>query len=117
MTQVWQELEEALYSSDNFSNIMPLASKDSGRSTGGSPRFSIEQRPRRSTDHDYSQSFVSIDGVGFQRFRIEMDGQSFQSSSLRAFETDRVSIDVDKNNLRGKREETSREQDLYAVEL
>ncbi|KAL9464717.1 hypothetical protein AB3S75_002344 [Citrus x aurantiifolia] len=109
MTQVWQELEEALHSSDNFSNIMPLTSKESRRSTGGSRRFSI--------DRDYSQSFVSIDGVGFQRFRIEMDSQSFQSSSLRAFATDRVSIDVDKENLRGIREETSREQDLYAVEL
>lgn len=109
MTQVWQELEEALHSSDHFSNIMPLTSKESRRSTGGSRRFSI--------DRDYSQSFVSIDGVGFQRFRIEMDSQSFQSSSLRAFATDRVSIDVDKENLRGIREEASREQDLYAVEL
>ncbi|TXG59856.1 hypothetical protein EZV62_014429 [Acer yangbiense] len=101
MTQVWQQLEEAVSEADNFI----------GRSS------QIERGTRRSSvlDRDYSsQSFVSIDGVGFQRFRIEMDSsQSFQSSSLRRFEIDSIiSIDVDdKNNLRGIREETSREED------
>ncbi|KAK1578581.1 hypothetical protein Q3G72_031438 [Acer saccharum] len=101
MTQVWQQLEEAVSEADNF--------------IGRSSR--IEQGTQRSSvlDGDHSsQSFVSIDGVGFQRFRIEMDSsQSIQSSSLRRFEIDSIiSIDVDdKDNLRGIREETSREED------
>ncbi|KAK2656924.1 hypothetical protein Ddye_009976 [Dipteronia dyeriana] len=100
MTQVWQQLEEAVSEADNF--------------IGRGSRIERETL-RSSLDRDYSsQSFVSIDGVGFQRFRIEMDSsQSFQSSSLRRFEIDSIiGIDVDdKNNLRGIREETSREED------
>ncbi|XP_031266991.1 receptor-like protein kinase THESEUS 1 [Pistacia vera] len=99
MTQVWQELEEALHSGENFNH------KRRSTSTSNESRRSSIGRSRRSIDNDHSQSFVSIDGVGFQRFRIEMDSQSFQSTSLRRFEMDSISIDVDKNNLRGIREE------------
>ncbi|KAJ0096954.1 hypothetical protein Patl1_29171 [Pistacia atlantica] len=99
MTQVWQELEEALHSGENFNH------KRRSTSTSNESRRSSIGRSRRSIDNDHSQSFVSIDGVGFQRFRIEMDSQSFQSTSLRRFEMDSISIDVDKSNLRGIREE------------
>lgn len=96
MTQVWKELEEALCSSDSFiHNQRPPSGP--GRSIGN----------HRSMDQDSSQSFVSIDGIGFQRFHVEMDSFSFQSASLRCLEIDSVSIDIDNNNLKGICEETS----------
>ncbi|KAK6924535.1 Serine-threonine/tyrosine-protein kinase, catalytic domain [Dillenia turbinata] len=91
MTQVWKELEEALYESDNFINNQP---------SRGSRR-SIVNAHCRSVDYDTSQSSMSIDGIGLQRFHVEMDSLSFQSTSLRCLETCSVSIDIDKSNLRG----------------
>lgn len=114
MTQVWQELEEVLYSVDNFDHKRSLMSKESQRSSIGRSRGSMEQGARRSIDNDHSQSFVSTDGVRFQRFRIDMDSQSFQSSSLRKFEIDSISFDSDKNNLREIKEETNREDDVIS---
>ncbi|XP_057492054.1 probable serine/threonine-protein kinase PBL22 [Actinidia eriantha] len=96
MTHVWQELESSLYSTDNSIHKQP--SKGPGRSIGTS---------RRSTDHDYSQSFVSVDCVRLQRFHVEMDSLSFQSTSLRCFEASSVSIDIDKRNPRGISEEAN----------
>ncbi|XP_034683961.1 probable serine/threonine-protein kinase PBL7 isoform X1 [Vitis riparia] len=93
MTQVWQELELALYSVDNFIHKQPSSS--SQRLTGGSHR-STDPRHRRSTDHEFSQSSVSIDGVGFQRFHVEMDSLFSMSTSLRCLEANSISIDVDK---------------------
>ncbi|KAA8547551.1 hypothetical protein F0562_003980 [Nyssa sinensis] len=104
MTEVWQELEAALYSAENL--IHRQLSRGSQRSIGTSNRMRDEES-FRSTDHDYSQSSFSIDGVGLQRFRVEMDSLSFQSTSLRCLETSSVSIDIDKNNLRGISEELS----------
>ncbi|KAJ6682279.1 hypothetical protein OIU74_020508 [Salix koriyanagi] len=74
MTRVWQELEEALYLAANFVLIEP--SKDYWRSSSSSRR-SMDRGPRRSSEYENSQSFVSIDGVGFQRFRDEMDSIFF----------------------------------------
>lgn len=108
MTQVWQELEAALHAADNFIHKQP--SKGSRRSLGGS-RQSAEYGPRRSSDQDYSQSFVSIDGVGLQRFHVEMDSLSFQSTSLRCLDSNSISVDFDKNSLSGITEETSTEED------
>ncbi|XWS33907.1 hypothetical protein CRYUN_Cryun22dG0123300 [Craigia yunnanensis] len=107
MTEVWQELEDALYSVVNFMNKQPLRS--SRRIIGKFTR-SAEQGHRRSLDQDYSQSFVSIDGVGFQKFHVEMDSVSFQSISLRCFEINSNSDDVDKKNLRGISKQTDRDQ-------
>ncbi|GFY87926.1 hypothetical protein Acr_05g0015650 [Actinidia rufa] len=101
MTHVWQELESSLYSTDN--SIYKEPSNVPGRSIRTS---------RRSTDHDYSQSFVSEDGVRLQRFHVEMDGLSFQSTSLRCFEASSVmSIDIDKNQT-GISEETNAYEDM-----
>ncbi|KAF8012701.1 hypothetical protein BT93_I0762 [Corymbia citriodora subsp. variegata] len=83
MTQVWQELEEALRLA-NGNSLKPAA--------GGGPH--------RSMDHDTSQSF-SIDGVGYQRFHVETDSLSFQSVSLRCLDANNLSIDFDKSSLRG----------------
>lgn len=107
MKQVWQELEDALYAADNFIHKRDFTSRDSRRSIAGSRQSIDQQGSHRSMDNynDYSQSFVSVDGVGFQRFRIEMDSQSFQTTSFRYFETPSLSIEVDKNNLRGILEE------------
>ncbi|XWS45600.1 hypothetical protein CRYUN_Cryun15aG0150400 [Craigia yunnanensis] len=107
MTEVWQELEDTLYSVDNFMNKQPLRSS---RRTIGKFARPTEQGHRRSLDQDYSQSFVSIDGVGFQKFRVEMDSVSFLSTSLRCFEINSNSVDVDKKSLRGISEETGRDQ-------
>lgn len=90
MAQVWQELEQALHSTDSF--------REPSMGSRASCYRSTDHGPRRSTDCESSQSFVSIDGVGFQRFRVEMDSLSFQSASLRCFQVDSVSIDID--NLR-----------------
>lgn len=75
MIHVCKELEQALYSDDNFRN------KDS--ETLG-----------------FSHSFVSIDGVGFEKFHVDMDSFSFKSTNLRCLENNSISIDIDKNNLK-----------------
>ncbi|XP_038996825.1 probable serine/threonine-protein kinase PBL11 [Hibiscus syriacus] len=74
MTQVWQELENTLYSVDNLINKQPLRSSKPTTT----PTFpgATEQGHHRSFDLDYSQSFVSIDGVGFQKFHVELDSAS-----------------------------------------
>ncbi|KAL5557518.1 hypothetical protein UlMin_039754 [Ulmus minor] len=91
MTQVWQELEEALYSTENYMNKQPSSLT-------------------RSVDYDYSHSFVSINGVGFQRFHVEMESLSFQSTNLRCLENNSISIDVDEINLTGIYEENTKEE-------
>lgn len=70
MARVWQELEDTLHLVDNSTHKQPWRS--SGRATS---KFAppTERVHHRSLDKDFSQSFVSIDGVGFQKFRIEMD--------------------------------------------
>ncbi|XP_039012391.1 probable serine/threonine-protein kinase PBL11 [Hibiscus syriacus] len=95
MTQVWQELEKTLYSVDNLTNKQPLSSSKP-TTTPTFPR-PTEQGNHRSFDQDYSQSFVSIDGVGFQKFHVELD--SISSTSLRCFELDSAILH-DKKNLR-----------------
>ncbi len=75
MNQVLLELEEALHSVDNFISRQP----SSGASYQSTDLY-------RSMDNDHSQSFVSIDGVGFQRFHVDMDSFSMQSTSLRRLE-------------------------------
>ncbi|GAU34232.1 hypothetical protein TSUD_210140 [Trifolium subterraneum] len=81
MTQVCKELEQALYSDDRFTN------KDS--ETHGSMEH-----------YDFSQSYVSIDGVGLEKFHVDLDSFSFKSTNLRCLENNSISIDIDKNNLR-----------------
>ncbi|KAJ4836904.1 hypothetical protein Tsubulata_034695 [Turnera subulata] len=97
MTQVWQELDQALNTAES---LIPRGPAKGSRSSFGNSH-------RKSSGSDYSQSFVSVDGVGLQRFRVEMDTMSFQSTSLRSFET---SIDIDENHLNEILETTSRKQ-------
>lgn len=93
MTQVWQELQEDLYLAENFIHKQP--SWDS----------------RKSVDYEYSQSsFVSINGVGFQRFHVEMESPSFRSTVLRCLENNSIShVDGEKTSLKGINDEKSRE--------
>jgi hypothetical protein len=102
MTQVWRELEEALYSVENFINKQPPI-RGPGRSSSGrgASSRSIDQGPYTSMDRDFSQSFVSVNGVGFQRFHVDMDSLSFQSASLRCLEDNSLSVDFDRNSLNG----------------
>ncbi|XAR73732.1 Non-specific serine/threonine protein kinase [Bertholletia excelsa] len=109
MTQVWQELEAALYSADPF--IYRQSSK--GFKVPISKFCQLANREiRRSVDEECSQSFVSIDGVKLQRFHVEIDSLSFQSTSLRCLESNSVSIDIDLSNQRGLIEETSLDEDM-----
>ncbi|KAL1143872.1 hypothetical protein V6Z11_A11G190300 [Gossypium hirsutum] len=94
MARVWQELEDTLHLVDNSTHKQPWRS--SGRATS---KFAppTERVHHRSLDKDFSQSFVSIDGVGFQN-----------SSSLRCFELNtNDGVEVDKKNLTPVTEETS----------
>lgn len=105
MTQVCQELEQALYSDDSFHNKQP--SKGFLRSIG-SPQQSVDSETRKSVgNYDCSESFVSIEGVGFQKFHVDMDTFSFQSTNLRCLENNSISIDIDRNNLRTQMDETT----------
>ncbi|KAK3037135.1 hypothetical protein RJ639_031022 [Escallonia herrerae] len=104
MTQVWQELEASLYSAESFINKQP--SRGSRRHTGNSHAYT-DHGGRHTTDNDHSHSFISVDGVGLQRFHVEMDSMSFQSTSMRCLEADTISLDIDKYNLKGIREEPS----------
>ncbi|ONH97187.1 hypothetical protein PRUPE_7G174600 [Prunus persica] len=109
MSEVCQELEEALYNADNlFINKQP--SRESRRSTGS--RQPTEPGHKRSIDYDQSQNSVSIDGIGFQRFHVDIDSLSFQSTSLRCLELDNSSISIDIDNLEDIHEESSREKEL-----
>lgn len=92
MTQVYKELELALYSNASFSN--KEHSKGSLGSTGSPQQQSVE------SNYECSQSFVSINGVGFQKFYMDMDSFSFQSTKLMCLENNSISIDIDKNSLR-----------------
>ncbi|KAM6591311.1 hypothetical protein CsatA_013916 [Cannabis sativa] len=90
MTQVWQELEKALYKAEN-----PMKKQ-----------LSFSWNSRKSMDYEYSQSsFVSINEIGFQRFHVEMESLSFQSTVLRCLEDNSISIDIDNNTFEGIYEE------------
>ncbi|KAI3922527.1 hypothetical protein MKX01_006216 [Papaver californicum] len=100
MTQVSQELEEALISTDNYlmhvSN-QPYHSKGSIKaSMEGSHKFSADLQTNQH-ELEISQSFVSIDGLKFQKFRLEeMDSvNSFAGTNLRCLENNSISLDVD----------------------
>ncbi|KAL2333843.1 hypothetical protein Fmac_015056 [Flemingia macrophylla] len=92
MTQVCQELEQALYSADSFSN--KLFTKEFFTPIGPSQQ-SINSESRAES-YDCSQSFVSIDGVGFEKFHVHMDSFSFKSTDLRCLENNSISIDMDR---------------------
>ncbi|XP_073298713.1 probable serine/threonine-protein kinase PBL11 [Primulina huaijiensis] len=77
MSRVWQELEANLNLQDHFSPKQNLAMDP--------PRLRSNQST--SIDCEYSQSIVSIDGIGLQRFHVDVDSLSFQSASLRCLET------------------------------
>ncbi|PWA62004.1 protein kinase-like domain, Concanavalin A-like lectin/glucanase domain protein [Artemisia annua] len=88
MTQVYKELEAALWSA-NGSVRRQWPSRSIAAPGGGR---SMEIRDGQATDQDSS---VSLDGVGLQRFRVEMDSISFQSTSLRCLEADSFVFHVD----------------------
>lgn len=70
MAQVWQELEAALDGS-----LPQQAASIDGDGIGRS-----------------RSSVVSVDGIGLERFHVDIDSVSFQSASLRCLET---SINMD----------------------
>ncbi|XP_077246273.1 putative serine/threonine-protein kinase PBL9 [Tasmannia lanceolata] len=94
MSQVWQQLEEALHSTETLIHKQP------------------SQSSRRFSDQEFSQSFASTDGIRLQRFHVEMDSLSFQSASLRCLENNSISIDIDKHELGGINEDTEHEGSL-----
>ncbi|KAL2500563.1 putative receptor-like protein kinase [Forsythia ovata] len=86
MTQVWQELEADLYLTDDFLPKQPCK-MDSHRLNGISSGSIGHESHQSTMDQDYSQSIVSVDGINLQRFRVDLDGLSFQSGGLRCLET------------------------------
>nr|XP_043633449.1 probable serine/threonine-protein kinase PBL11 [Erigeron canadensis] len=88
MTQVYKELEAALWSANSFVRRQlqprPLAARTTDRSS--------EIRDHLASDHDSS---VSLDGVRLQRFHVDMESVSFQSTSLRCLEADTLVFHVD----------------------
>ncbi|KAK6151670.1 hypothetical protein DH2020_014305 [Rehmannia glutinosa] len=72
MTQVWEELEKALNSVDDL-----LV-----------PKHPLEEDSLRLI------SILSVDGIGLERFHVDVDSLSFQSASLRCLETS-ISVDED----------------------
>jgi len=95
MSQVCQELEQALYSAnDSFNN---KKSSKGFLTPIGSSQQSTKSETRRSVEsYDCSQSFVSIDSVGLQKFHVDMDSFSFKSTDLRCLENNSISIDMDR---------------------
>lgn len=89
MTQVCQELERALSSSDSFNS-----NKQSSK--GFFTPIGLSQQSPKSESYDCSQSFVSIDGVGLQKFHVDMDSFSFKSTNLRCLENNSISIDMNR---------------------
>ncbi|XP_061352249.1 probable serine/threonine-protein kinase PBL23 [Gastrolobium bilobum] len=104
MSQVCQELEQALYSVDSFNS--KRSSKGLLRSIGSSKQSADSETQGSGEHNNCSESFVSIDGVGFETFHIDMDSFSFQSTNLMCLENNSVSIDTDKNNLRIQEDDT-----------
>lgn len=94
MTGVVWELEDALRSADSF---IPREIRGTAHGTWTSDTVKIQ---RSSDDRDMSS--VSVDGVGLQRFQVEMDSISFRSENLRCLEMNSISIDVDKGSLEEK---------------
>ncbi|KAK7346311.1 hypothetical protein VNO80_20827 [Phaseolus coccineus] len=92
MTQVCQELERALYSADSF-NSNKQSSKGFFTPIGLSQQSPKSETRGSVESHDCSESFVSIDGVGFQKFHVDMDSFSFKSTDLRCLENNSISID------------------------
>ncbi|KAL0427383.1 UNVERIFIED_CONTAM: Receptor-like protein kinase THESEUS 1 [Sesamum latifolium] len=95
MTQVWQELEAALKSIDDHL-LLPAQPLDEDSPTlmisTTDQATSCRIHQLSSIDHDYSYSIVSIDGIGLERFHVDIDSMSFQSASLRCLETS-ISMD------------------------
>lgn len=107
MTQVWQELEGALFSADNFINLESKGDfLSSSLKSNDMSRPSTDQKPCRRMSHDCSRSFDSIDAVGLQKFDVEMDSLSFRSPSLRCLEANSLSVDLDNSYLKGIHEDT-----------
>lgn len=104
MTQVWQELEAALFSAENVifkqpsNGSLKLASLSSG---------SMGSRNHQRKQLDYSQSSVSIDGIRLQRFHMDIDRLSFGSANLRCLDAYSISIEDDSFDLTGTSEETT----------
>lgn len=104
MTQVWQELESALFSAENIIHKQP--SNGSFKLASLSSR-SVERGSLRTKQLDYSQSSVSIDGIRLQKFYMDIDGLSFGSAKLRCLDAYDISFEDDSYDLTGTSEETS----------
>lgn len=103
MTQLCQELEEALHVADNFIEKPP--SKSFGKSSITYQELRKSEALKSVDNYDSSDSFVSINGVRFQKFHIDMDSLSFQSEDLRCLENNSISIHTNVNTLRGIQED------------
>ncbi|XP_059295154.1 receptor-like protein kinase ANXUR1 isoform X1 [Lycium ferocissimum] len=104
MTQVWQELESALFSAENIIYKQP---SNGSLKLASLSSLSVERGNHRSKQLDYSQSIVSIDGIRLQKFYMDMDGISFGSAKLRCLDAYSISFEDDSYNLTGTSEGTT----------
>lgn len=79
MSQLRKELEESFESLDDSPH------------DHAAPTTAVDRRKSGRNIHR-SCSIVSVDGIGFERFHVDMDSFSFQSTSLRCLETS-ISMD------------------------
>ncbi|XP_057767937.1 leucine-rich repeat receptor protein kinase HPCA1-like isoform X3 [Salvia miltiorrhiza] len=84
MSQVRQELEAALKAADDEDLPPPPPAASMGDGD--------DDQRKSGRIHRSSDSVVSVDGIGLERFHVELDSVSFQSVSLRCLETS-ISMD------------------------
>ncbi|XP_031396106.1 probable serine/threonine-protein kinase PBL9 isoform X2 [Punica granatum] len=97
MIEVAQHLQDALCSTNHSFTAAELSHAGS--------RTWVENPISHKSFDDLSSQSIAIDGVGFQKFHLEIDTISFQSENLRCLDLNSISIDVDKSRLKGMREE------------
>lgn len=88
MSEVVQELEDALRSADN--SFIPT---ESPSITFGTWTLNMTKIWRSMDDQDLCS--LRTDRVGYQKFHVEMDSVSYQNANLRCLQMNSISIDVD----------------------
>ncbi|CAN0918871.1 Receptor-like protein kinase THESEUS 1 [Linum grandiflorum] len=106
ISQVCQELQEASFETSNqsISQVCQEVQEDSFETTRIAQRESLTASNQATEEKltGSSRSIVSLNGVGFERFSIDMDCRSSEeATSLRFFEDTSIDIDLIRNNLDG----------------
>lgn len=112
ITQVWQELEAALYCIDNFHPKEPSQNSLTLIEAFGQSRSAVNHLRMQEIP---SQNSISLEEIGLEKFYLDMDFLSFRSASLRCFETESISIDIMMKESRGEDEDRSTNTDKNMI--